>query len=308
MPSVCPTYYWLSHRDAERLGIPLREPSFLTNPRTPPTGTPATLRFCRAGGTSAGGGAAGCAALRAASASPAEIVSPAITTASQLRRTLRAAAQHKRLHIAKLSELVLDGRRLAGPAARMRHVRPLGGGLDRVSYLSSGFWCSACVLTRRGGVINEINHSSVHELENYCRAEARGNLGYPGSRQTCCGTGEGCPLREGGLTGCAGGCPVCPASQPLPKAKVLRNESALSWEMAAWLPVFAGQRLAREVTHWHPTAAGYGDRDRRTHAYAPRNRSAARGPPAAGGRAAADDGRFRCQHPLCSLTDRKNFP
>ena len=33
MPSTCPTYYWLNHDLAEALRIPLREPTFLSNPR-----------------------------------------------------------------------------------------------------------------------------------------------------------------------------------------------------------------------------------------------------------------------------------
>ena len=101
--------------------------------------------------------------------------------------------------------------------------RWIGGGLHEVTALSTGFWCTECVITRRGGVIQEINRSSVRELERYCRVEARGNLGYAGARQTCCEkqkTPAGCP-------------PCSPGQRPT------RNESTLSFHMRQFLPVWA---------------------------------------------------------------------
>eukprot|EP00966_Prymnesium_polylepis_P203934 4724630-Prymnesium_polylepis.1 len=49
-----------------------------------------------------------------------------------------------------------------------------------------GFWCTACVITRRGGIVTSVNRSDVVELEQLCRLEARGALGLPGGRQSCC--------------------------------------------------------------------------------------------------------------------------
>lgn len=99
-----------------------------------------------------------------------------------------------------------------------------GGGLHEVSGLSSGFWCTECVITRRGGIIQELNRSSVRELERFCRVEARGNLGYAGSRQSCCNT----------KVKYAEGCPVCAPGERTP-----RNASTLTYHMAQYLPVWA---------------------------------------------------------------------
>ena len=93
-------------------------------------------------------------------------------------RVLAGVASARVLRIADLEPLVLDGgARFGVPLASdniRRNRHSLGGGLHEVTALSSGFWCTECVITRRGGVIQEINRSSVRELERYCRVEARG--------------------------------------------------------------------------------------------------------------------------------------
>ena len=49
MPAFCPTYYWLSYREADHSPVPLREPSFLHNPRVPTelSADRARLQLCR---------------------------------------------------------------------------------------------------------------------------------------------------------------------------------------------------------------------------------------------------------------------
>ena len=79
------------------------------------------------------------------------------------------------------------------------------------------------MITRRGGVIQEVTRSTVRELEKYCRVEARGLLGYPGSRQTCCQKIKS-----------AHGCPICAPGQ-----RPTRNESLLPFHMRQYLPVWA---------------------------------------------------------------------
>lgn len=259
MPDYCPSYYWFNYEFAERLKLNIREHSFLANPRTPQTliqsfallhvGTPL-------------GGAPGAASLSSApSASPqaadagangvirprTALVSPRTTT-ERLAHAFRELSDVRLVHLPELHRLALidehgtaarDVRRPASThggamLALPKHTgkQALGGGLSEVSPISSGFWCTACVVTRRGGVIQELNRSTTRELEKFCRVEARGALSHSGARQSCCRTvnGQGHP----------NGCPLCTQGR-------LYNETTLSWHMSQWLPQWAALPEATSV-------------------------------------------------------------
>ena len=133
----------------------------------------------------------------------------------------------------------------------------LGGGLQEVSQLSTGFWCTACVTTRRGGVVHELNRSTVRELERFCRVEARGALGRPGARETCCGVSKADQRDPTRAPGHPRGCPVC-----APSERRRWNESRLSWHVRQWLPLWADMQEPRNSTRelsWrclHPLCTG----------------------------------------------------
>ncbi len=107
------------------------------------------------------------------------------------------------------------------------------------------------MITRRGGVIQEVNRTTVRELEKYCRVEARGLLGYPSSRQTCCQKIKS-----------AHGCPICAPGQ-----RATRNESLLPFHMRQYLPAWAKmpepplpQLAATKDRDWrclHPLCTGH---------------------------------------------------
>ena len=109
----------------------------------------------------------------------------------------------------------------------------MGSGIAEVSPLSAGYWCTACVVTRRGGVLAELNRSTARELEKFCRVESRGALGYPGSRQSCC--------HDDSQKGYPNGCPICPRDESIHvRGRAKRfNASHLSWHMRQWLPLWA---------------------------------------------------------------------
>ena len=316
MPEFCPTYYWLNHELARTLRIPLRESTFLENPRTPQRvkASRATLHFCpedsratanaagsggRSGGSGGGGSGSGSQPCDALAARPqgssstgrakhatrpavtlddaatewdgSAVVMPAHTSVARLSSVLSSLASVRVLHIADLAALSLEGAARVGPLVSdrrldRRHTAGLGGGLHEVSPLSAGFWCNPCVITRRGGVIQEVNRSVVRELEKNCRVEARGNLGYPGSRQTCCAKIK-----------TADGCPFCrPGQRPT------RNASTLSVHMAQYLPVWANLQEPRELGRLDAL-----------------------------GRAASNsepEANWRCLHPLCTAADPDRFP
>ena len=273
MPGYCPSYYWFDHALAEKRKLPIREHSFLTNPRTPKAIAQSTAVLHV--GALAGGSAV--AAADAASSSPpsdaaaasTDVVASAMgvpgaaivpgrTSVSRLAQALRALDSARVVHVPELHRLTLIDKRGPGGSTLSlpKHSGALGNGLGEISPISSGYWCTACVTTRRGGVIQELNRSTVRELEKFCRVEARGALAYRGARQTCCGlvNGQGHP----------NGCPVCREGQHR-----VWNESTLSWHMSQWLPQWAALPEATTVAEQH---------------------------------------RWRCLHPLCTGSDPKRFP
>lgn len=302
MPDHCPTYYWLNHDLASMLGIALREPTFLSNPRIPLAvrASRAILHICADGhggmsgnscstGRAGSGGRASVGAGGAATgyvgrgrhtldsralAQPArdadrrdpsipQVFSPSRTTPSRLAALMAQVSSASVLAITDLAPLVLDGAERIGPLSTdSRKVAPkpwLNGGLEEVTQLATGFWCTACVITRRGGVIQEINRSTVRELEKYCRVEARGHLGFPGARQTCCQK-----LKS------ADGCPICREGE-----RQTRNESTLSVAMQQYLPVWARMAEPRSERH---------------------------------GGSMEDERKWRCLHPLCTGHEPDRYP
>ena len=101
------------------------------------------------------------------------------------------------------------------------------------------------------------------------QTKARGSLGYPNSRQSCC--------HDNTQKGYPGGCPVCPADKsevgtwrgaPRGRANSFKEEK-LSWHMQRWLPLWAKLEEPR---------------------------------------GSVDDRSWRCRHPLCTGHEPKRFP
>ena len=278
VPSICPTYYWLNHGLAESLGIELREPTFLSNPRTPASvlSSVALLDICVAEAKVTPAGCAGGVAVTALSSGGGSdggsgvmrLFSPARTTPAALARLMARATSARLLRITDLAPLMLEGASRIRPLSiENKKVAPnakLGGGVHELTQLTSGFWCTSCVITRRGGVVQEVNRSVVRELEKFCRVEARGNLGYPHARQTCCQKVKS-----------ADGCPVC-----MPGERRTRNESTLSFHMRQYLPVWA---KLPEPLPLHPHGGG-------------------------GAAEAIPESEWRCTHPLCAGHEPDKFP
>jgi len=221
MPDACPTYYWLNANLLERLGVPYRESAFLTNPRTP-RWLSAALSTQQLDVRLLGNGR----------------LSGHVPTVRQAVQAFRSHRSDARvLRLVGIGSLPHDAHDAAwrargaigGPAsaAPAAHARPLGGGLGGVSAISSGFWCTACVITRRGGIIQDNNASTVRELEEFCKAEARGALGLPGEWETCCDV-------AGKVGGYAQGCPRCARGARKP-----RDARSLPWSVRRFLPVWA---------------------------------------------------------------------
>jgi len=99
-------------------------------------------------------------------------------------------------------------------------------GMKHLESITSGFWCSACPVTRRGAVIHEINKSSVRELETFCKTEARGRLGLGPPMRSCCPHGQRLPCHE-----CGKG------------ERRTIMEGSLPWTTRAWIPIFAKLEL-----------------------------------------------------------------
>ena len=276
MPELCPSYYWFDEKQAEEIKLKYREHSFLTNPRTP-----------RA--LSLGSATLHIAEPRAERVAGASV--PARVDVSRLTHALRSLGHARVVHIPELHRLsVVDGRSSGGglfaafsrgasgssPLSLPRHNTPLGSGLHEISRLFSGFWCTACVTTRRGGVLQEINRSSARELEKFCRVEARGALGYPGARQTCCGLVNG--------LGHPNGCPRCEVGSGSGQ-RTPWNASALSFHVSQWLPQWAELPEPRGDGHASSASSSTGHTA-----------------------SVAEQYTWRCLHPLCTGADPTKFP
>jgi hypothetical protein len=223
MPEVCPLYYWFSADLAERQGLKFREPNFLTNPRVPRhiSASVATARVChpRAAATSS---AASCGGARRRAA--ADAVSPQAAEATEARPKLTLYANMTR------RQLLRTLRGVEERVLRVQHVgllaTALADDLDQLARkelrgLTGNAWCTGCPITRKGAVVNDLNRSATHDVEHFCRAEARGLLGLRPT-MTCCSAGSA-------------GCHTCH-----PGERKTKGNATLSWSVRRWLPVWAG--------------------------------------------------------------------
>ena len=135
---------------------------------------------------------------------------------------------------------------LAG-RARARAAGAAPASTSTVEQLTRGFWCTACPVTRRGAVIHELNRSSLHMLEAFCKTEARGRLGLGPPMRSCCPHGQRLPCHQ-----CA----------PWERGTV--NETDLPWYTRSWIPTYARLEISKsamgEDGRWptctHPLCTG----------------------------------------------------
>lgn len=52
-----------------------------------------------------------------------------------------------------------------------RRLPPNVPSMETLHRLTSKVWCNGCPITRQGAMINRLNRSVVHELEQFCRTE-----------------------------------------------------------------------------------------------------------------------------------------
>ena len=109
--------------------------------------------------------------------------------------------------------------------------------------ITSGFWCTACPITRRGAVIHEHNRSVLRQLESFCKTEARG------------------VLRQGPIRSCCHAKGKCHECSPWERQRYA-NASLLPWPVQQWVGQYAKLELP---SPWpvctHPFCTG-SDRNR----------------------------------------------
>jgi len=246
MPEVCPMYYWLELAKLAGLApkLPTREPSFLENPRVPAavTSSVANVRFTRPDGSGVSNGdvvnvEVGGPGRKDLEGRNGPILVPGASDLSDLRRLLRGTEMARVLRVRNLHYLQLPV--ALGSAEAKTEVSTTWPNRRDLNEVTRGFWCTACPITRRGAVVHELNKSVVHELEGFCKSEARGKLGR-GPMRSCCSAG--------------GACHMC---QPW-ETKITKNESELSWALQLWLPTFAKLEMlhSQEKPCAHPFCTG----------------------------------------------------
>ena len=295
MPDRCPLYYWaeaallLSHRHPSGRAPLMVEALPRAEDETdeadeadeadPPLGG-ATLRLCHAPPCRPSRSLAdsalhvGHAAARGRSSAAGggtrlvELAPAASVTA--LLDALRPTEGARVLHLEHPHRLALP------PSAGFVAERALGAhGRNAVPNRLAPLvpWCTACAVTRRGGMVGELNTTADRlELEDFCKTEARAALGIEppiaaqqGAVRThtlprsfaCCDEGKAC--RE------------CTEQE-----RPLLNLSRVPESARRWLPLWAQLRLSRV-----------------------RNTA---------GRGVASPAWPRCAHPLCTGADRQRFP
>ena len=257
MPEYCPMYYWLDLRLLTQLPVATREPSFLDNPRTPSSlkSSVGRIKLCarspcgegeaaggdggggsgegssssgNGGGGFGGGGGDGSIVHVAGTASPSELLA-ALRANPQVERARVLRVQH--MQWLSLSDTAL---RSGGDHGGDPGFRPLTSARlpsrQTLEQLTKGFWCSACPVTRRGAVIHELNRSSLHMLETFCKTEARGRLGLGPPMRSCCPHGQRLP---------------CHQCQPNERGTI--NETHLPWTTRAWIPLYARLELPKSA-------------------------------------------------------------
>ena len=158
----------------------------------------------------------------------------ALCTAWHVHSPLAPPGWLRRLTAPTISAPLLYCRRtLRGVEARVLRVQHVGllasalaDDLDQrarkeLRELSGNAWCTGCPITRKGAVVNDLNRSAAHDVEHFCRAEARGLLGLRPT-MTCCSPSSA-------------GCHTCH-----PGERKTKTNATLSWSVRRWLPVWAG--------------------------------------------------------------------
>lgn len=223
MPDPCPAYYWLNAHMIERLNVPLVESSLLQNRRTPshiPSDV-ATLHFCGSASRKSGCERSGQdldaeeGAKRnrgvVASVGGAVVFRPGISSISQLRQAFSMMAGSSVVTLRNLQHLSV-------PEGWLNQAGTLKA--KELSDLSRNMWCTGCAVTRRGAVISEVNRSVVHEMEQFCRTEARGRLGLTDFMSCCSSSG--------------GPCHQCRSWERRPL-----NVTNEGWAVNAWMPLWS---------------------------------------------------------------------
>jgi len=252
MPEVCPLYYWMDSKALEQLPeLQLREPGFLMNPRVPEelVRSAATLSFCPNDGSclpskTEPGVVSEHVFFSRASAAPrrrAKVAAAALATGPRFSTN----ASWKDIQVVRgdfesISVLHVHNVDLFNPSER--RLPPNVPSMETLHRLTSKVWCNGCPITRQGAMINRLNRSVVHELEQFCRTEARAKLDLGGSI-TCCSQTSACRA----------------CTTPVHKAKVWK-EAELSWSTQSWISEWARlttpKRIPEKWTCSSPLCAG----------------------------------------------------
>ncbi|KAL1504630.1 hypothetical protein AB1Y20_008413 [Prymnesium parvum] len=195
MPQHCPLHYWLDVQAATEVGLRVREPSFLQNPRTPVdlVASRLELRLCASNGGRGGergeGERSGSTEVTSGrQASLGEIVhSWAPHRDVRLLRVhgieqLGASAGKAEAHGTHGREADAAGASAAGAAELLRMWRSLFP--DHLP--SRQYWCSACSVPGRAAKLVDLSPDGRREIEHFCKKQARATLD-PRLPMVCCG-------------------------------------------------------------------------------------------------------------------------
>jgi len=197
----------------------VRESGFFRNPRFAPAGggpalATASLRLCAEGQgcTPADGAADGRGKDGGAEGKP--VSHPGKTGFGRLAAVLARARDTPVLHVRGVGALELSDAPSSVPP--LSAIEPLG----------RGHWCNPCPITRKAAGV-QVGTGPRRQLEQFCRAEARGAIGTSPHR-TCCAPDER-------------GCRRCGEGEKAPL-----NPKALAWPVSDWLRGWASLQYPAE--------------------------------------------------------------
>lgn len=104
---------------------------------------------------------------------------------------------------------------------------------EHLADAASSTWCNPCPITRKAASLDLLtppkaaDESGRRELEQFCRAEARGALGLSEHRTCCMPDARGCERCR-------------------PGEKALLNISELRWPVEGWLTTWAALKYPAE--------------------------------------------------------------
>ena len=237
MPRDCPLYYWLDLHQVETL-LPVRETSFLANPRTPSAiaESEATLTLCSGDATcAAAAGGKGRGALKSTT-----VEHPGRTTPAALAAALQHVETARLLSVRRVDRLELrstEAGELWHPEGWISSPRTPSKKKEEATDLIVAAtrhiygWCSSCSVPGKVVTIGSINASTRRTLENFCRTEARGQLGRAGGALSCCDK----------ATHRCGACATTEAA-----ARRRYADGRTEWPDTAWLPTLASLRIPAE--------------------------------------------------------------